>query len=227
MGQIAAFFDMDHTITWKNSGLSSVQYARKHEMVPLGFLLLGILKIGLYRLSLLNIEEWYERNMRLLSGLSLADMDRFSQGWFEAAIRKSIYREAVELVRQHQIKGHRLVIISNSPPFFVKPLADALDINEIITSKVEMKDGILTGKLIKPLCYGKGKKEYAFNWANEENIDLSQSYFYTDSFYDIDLLYEVGFPVATNPDRKLRQAALKNNWKVLVFKRETAFLKHR
>jgi hypothetical protein len=92
MGQIAALFDMDHTITWKNAGLSSVQFAHKQGMVPLGFLLLGILKIGLYRMSLLNIDHWYEQNMELLAGLSLSDMDKFSKAWFEAMIRKSIYK---------------------------------------------------------------------------------------------------------------------------------------
>jgi HAD superfamily hydrolase (TIGR01490 family) len=223
MDQIAALFDMDHTITWKNSGLSSLAYARKRGMVPLSFLLLGIVKIGFYRLSLLNIEDWYERNMSLLAGLSLTDMDRFSQGWFESMIRKSIYKDALKLIQHHQSQGHRLVVISNSPPFFVRPLADALGINEIITSQVEVKAGFLTGRLIKPLCYGKGKKGYALKWAHEKGIDLSRSYFYTDSFYDIDLLHEVGCPVVTNPDRRLRRAALQNGWKILNFKRESAF----
>jgi HAD superfamily hydrolase (TIGR01490 family) len=223
MDQIAALFDMDHTITWKNSGLSSLGYARKRGMVPLSFLLLGIVKICFYRLSLLNIEDWYERNMGLLAGISLSDIDRFSQGWFETMIRKSIYKDALKLIKYHQSQGHRLVVISNSPPFFVKPLAVALEINEIITSQVEVEADFLTGRLIKPLCYGKGKKEYALKWANEKGIDLSQSYFYTDSFYDIDLLYEVGYPIVTNPDRRLRCAAIQNDWKILDFKKVSAF----
>ena len=223
MSPIAALFDMDHTITWKNAGLSSVQFAYKQGTIPLGFLLLGVLKIGLYRMSLLNIDKWYERNMELLAGLSLSDIDKFSRAWFETMIRKCIYKEAHELIRDHQSKGHRLVVISNSPPFFVRPLADALGIGEIITSQVEMRDDVLTGKLIKPLCYGKGKRDYALSWAKDHGVDLVQSYFYTDSFYDIDLLHEVGLPFATNPDRRLRQEALQNNWKILDFKRESAF----
>ncbi|HPI91808.1 MAG TPA: HAD family hydrolase [Deltaproteobacteria bacterium] len=223
MGKAAAFFDMDHTITWKNAGLSSVQFARRQGMVPLGFLLTGIVKIALYRLSLLNIEQWYERNMSLLAGLPLEDMDRFSAAWFEAMIRKSIYREAVDLVRSHQERGHHLVVISNSPPFFVKQLALTLGVADIITTQVEAVNGVLTGKLVKPLCYGKGKREYALRWSAQNNIDLSQSYFYTDSFYDIDFLHDVGFPVAANPDRRLRRAALANRWTIMDFRRESAF----
>ncbi len=223
MAQTAAFFDMDHTLTWKNSGLTAVQFARKQGMVPLGFLLLGICKIGLYRLSLLNIDDWYERNMGLLAGLSMQDIEAFSRAWFEDMVRKTIYREAVALIREHRMQGHRVVVISNSPPFFVRPLADALGIGEIITSRVEILDGRLTGRLLKPLCYGRGKRDYAVHWSAEQGVDLSRSYFYTDSFYDIDLLHEVGFPVATNPDRKLLREARKNAWKVVKFKKEPSF----
>lgn len=223
MGNPAAFFDMDHTITWKNAGLTSVQFAHSRGMVPLSFLLTGIVKIALYRLSLWNIEEWYERNMSLLAGLSLEDINRFSAAWFETMIRKAIYREAVDLVCLHREKGHRLVVISNSPPFFVKQLASALGIPDTITTQVEIKNGTLTGNLVKPLCYGKGKRLYALRWSMENNIDLSRSFFYTDSFYDIDFLHDVGFPVATNPDRRLRKTALANGWMIKNFRREPAF----
>ncbi len=223
MSDVAALFDMDHTLIWKNSGLTSVQFARKKGMIPLGFLLKGILKIFFYRLSLMNIESWYERNMEVLAGLTLNDMDRFSGQWFETMVRKSIYQEAVQLIKDHEKRGHRIAIISNSPSFFVKPLAEELGIKDIICTQVEIIDGVLTGKLIKPLCYGKGKKEYAIKWAYNNGIDLLQSYFYTDSYFDIDLMHAVGFPVATNPDHKMRKAARQNNWQILTFKKEAAF----
>ncbi|HOS98738.1 MAG TPA: haloacid dehalogenase-like hydrolase, partial [Deltaproteobacteria bacterium] len=119
MKQIAALFDMDHTLTWKNSGLTAVQFARKQGMVPFDFLLLGIFKIALYRLSLLNIDDWYERNMRLLAGLTMEEIEGFSRAWFEDLVRKAIYRQAVAVIEEHRSLGHRLVVISNSPPFFV------------------------------------------------------------------------------------------------------------
>jgi len=223
MGNTAALFDMDHTITWKNSGLTSVQFARRHGMVPTLFLLKGILKIALYRFSLMNIESWYERNMEMLTGLTLDDMDRFSEQWFQEMVRGVIYREAVDLIRSHKEKGHKIAIISNAPEFFVKPLATTLGIDDIICTRVEIKGSVLTGKLIKPLCYGEGKRGYAVMWARENNVDLGKSYFYTDSFYDIELMKFIGFPIAVNPDRKMKKAALQNSWPVLLFDKVPAF----
>lgn len=223
MGITAAFFDMDHTITWKNSGLSFVKYAREKGLVDTGHLLRSMFKIILYRLSFLNIEHWYEKNMEILSGTNFKEMEAFSSSWFEVTLKRAIYKEAMELINGHRQKGHRLVIISNSPIFFVKPMAELLEIKDIICTRVEVEAGMLTGRIIKPLCYGEGKKMYAQEWASQNGIDLAESYFYTDSYFDMALMKTVGHPVAANPDMRLKKAAISHNWPVLEFARERAF----
>ncbi len=223
MGDSAAFFDMDHTITWENSGLSFVRFAKTRGMISTRHVLKSMFKIVLYRLSLLNIEHWYEKNMEMLSGTKLEDIEAFCTVWFEATLKKSIYQEAFDLIKSHKGTGRRVVIISNSPVFFVKPVAHALQIPDVICSRVEIKNGVLTGKLVKPLCYGEGKRFYAQAWADENRVDLSTSYFYTDSSFDVALMNVVGYPIATNPDMKLRKAALKLQWPILDFKKQSAF----
>lgn len=223
MSVIAALFDMDHTITWENSGLSFVKYARDKGMVNTGHLLKSMVKIILYRLSLLNIEYWYEKNMEILSGTNLKEMEVFCSSWFEATLKRAIYKEAYSLINDHKKKGHRVAIISNSPVFFVKPMAEILEIQDIICTQVEVRDGLLTGRIIKPLCYGEGKRMYAQEWAVRNEIDLSESYFYTDSYFDIALMKIVGYPVATNPDMRLKKAAVSFNWPIRDFTRESAF----
>lgn len=223
MGDIAAFFDMDHTLTWQNSGLSSVRFARKLGLVSAAHLARSMLKIILYRLSVLDIEKWYEKNMSMLSGTPVTDIERFCSLWFDAAMRKAIYREAFDLVHHHRESGHRVAVISNSPPFFVKPVASALGIDDVICTRVELVDGVLTGRLVKPLCYGEGKRFYALEWAGLTGIDLSRSYFYTDSIFDLPLMNTVGHPVAANPDMRLRKAALARGWPIRYFARVSAF----
>jgi phosphoserine phosphatase len=41
------------------------------------------------------------------------------------------------------------------------------------------------------------------------------SYFYSDSINDLPLLEKVSRPVATNPDAKLREHAVNNQWPIL------------
>lgn len=223
MGKGAALFDMDHTITWENSGLSSVRFARQQGLVPAGHLITSIFKIILYRLSVLNIDDWYEKNMEILKGMTIQDMERFDRLWFDASMKRSIHKEALDLIQAHREEGLPVAIITNSPSFLVKPMADILEIPDIICTQVEIEDGMLTGRLVKPLCYGEGKKRYAREWADALGIDLSASFFYTDSFFDLPLLKAVGHPVVVNPDMRLKRAARASGWPVRTFRRESAF----
>lgn len=223
MSRIVAFFDMDNTIIWESSGQSSVRFARRHGLVSRGHLLRGIYKMLLYRLTLLDIEVWYEQSIARLAGLSLADMHRFCEQWYDELVRPTVYKQAVDLVRDHQARGHRVVIISNAPQFFVDPVARALGVEDIICTRVEIEEGRFTGRLIKPLCYGRGKRDYAIAWAAEQGVDLGQAWFYTDSRFDLAMMHIVGHPVATNPDFRLQCVARWNQWPVLNFQKIPAF----
>jgi HAD superfamily hydrolase (TIGR01490 family) len=223
MSTTAALFDMDHTLIWVNSGHSSIVLAKRMGLVSSSQLLTGIYKILLYRLSLLNINEWYETNISTLKGLSIEDMDSFADLWFNTMVKKHLYKEGLELINEHRRKGHRLAIVSNGPEFFVRALARALDVPEIISTRLEIKEGLLTGKLVKPLCYGEGKLRYTLSWAEENDIDLGSSYFYTDSNFDLPVMRFVGHPVAVNPDFRLRRHARINGWPILNFKKISAF----
>jgi len=223
MSKTAALFDMDHTLIWVNSGHSSVVLAKRMGLVSLSHLLTGIYKILLYRLTLLEIDEWYEANISMLKGLSVEDMDLFADLWFKTMVKNHLYKEGVELINEHRRKGHRLAIVSYGPEFFVRALARALDVPEIISTRLEIKEGLLTGRLVKPLCYGEGKLKYTLAWAKENNIDLGSSYFYTDSNFDLAVMSSVGHPVAVNPDFRLKRQAKLNGWPILNFKKISAF----
>ena len=223
MSRVVAFFDMDHTIIWENSGHSSVKLARRHGFVSARHLIKGFLKIILYRLTILDIETWYEQNIAMIAGLTPADMERFAAQWFDELARPTVYKQAYDLVREHQDQGHQVVIISNAPAFMIAPVAKALQVEDIIGTRLEIKDGRFTGRLVKPLCYGKGKRDYAVSWAAERGVDLSRAYFYTDSRFDLALLRVVGHPVATNPDVRLRRLARRHGWTIMDFDRVPAF----
>ena len=53
--------------------------------------------------------------------------------------------------------------------------------------------------------------------AESENIDLSESYAYSDSESDLPMLRAVGHPVAVNPDRELERVAREEGWRIMRF----------
>jgi phosphoserine phosphatase len=86
-----------------------------------------------------------------------------------------------------------------------------------ICTRFEVVDGIFTGRPVEPICYGPGKLHWARIYARERDLDLSTSYFYTDSYTDLAMLQAVACPVAVNPDARLRRHAQKQGWPIERF----------
>ena len=54
-------------------------------------------------------------------------------------------------------------------------------------------------------------------WAAREDIDLAESFAYSDSIYDLPLLSAVGSPAAVNPDPRLTVYAVARGWPIVHF----------
>ena len=70
-----------------------------------------------------------------------------------------------------------------------------------------------------PFVWGRTKADAIAAWASEHGVDLSESWAYSDSYFDASLLASVGHPVAVNPDAQLRITATVRGWPVTHFDR--------
>lgn len=114
---------------------------------------------------------------------------------------------AQQLVARHRDQGDTLLIITATNRFVTGPIAQALDISHLLASEPELLDGRYTGRAVGIPCYQEGKVQRLHAWLKERDISLKGSYFYSDSANDIPLLQEVDYPVAVDPDERLRQFA--------------------
>ena len=129
--------------------------------------------------------------------------------------------EALRLLEQHRHAGRATYIVSASPIELVEPLAKALGMTAGIGTRSAIVDGVYTGELDGPFCYGPGKVEAIEQIARWEGLDLDQCWAYSDSASDLPMLDAVGHPVAVNPDAKLERVAGQRGWPVVVFSKRT------
>jgi putative phosphoserine phosphatase/1-acylglycerol-3-phosphate O-acyltransferase len=122
------------------------------------------------------------------------------------------------LIEAHQKAGHTVAIISSATRYQVMPFARDLGIEHVMNTELEVKEGVFTGEVVHPTCYGEGKAEAARDIAAREEVDLAESYFYTDSHEDLPLLELVGKPRPLNPNRRLAQIAKERSWPVRRFR---------
>jgi putative phosphoserine phosphatase/1-acylglycerol-3-phosphate O-acyltransferase len=122
----------------------------------------------------------------------------------------------------HRSAGRTLVLATTSPYDLVRPLADRLGFDHVVATRYASRvdtAGVLryTGKLDGGFVWATGKLGAVRRWAATQRVDLSDSWAYSDSIFDLPLLCAVGHPTAVNPDLSLLAAATLRRWPVAHF----------
>ena len=216
---VGAFFDVDKTILAENSGTAYLKSLYERGEIDWKEVLLGLGTYLRYKLNLLDIERWVERNGVRFRGRSEASLAQEAGELFRTALLPSVYPEADALVRRHVAQGHLVALVSGATKFVLEPLAAHLGVKHMLCTLLETHEGVFTGRVTRPICFGEGKIYWIQQLIERESIDLARSYFYTDSITDLPLLDLVGHPVVVNPDPLLYRRALARHWPVRFFER--------
>ena len=215
--RIGAFFDMDKTILSENSATLYMRHRYERGEMTRGDLLRGVGNYVKYKLGMLDLRSWTIDMMSEFSGQSEKKLAEEAIAWVEESVLETIYPEAEQLVAEHLAESHVVAIVSGATAFVVRPIAARLGIEHILYTRLEVENGLFTGRVIEPICFEEGKIYWLQQFIDEQGIDLAKSFFYTDSITDLPLLDLVGHPVATNPDPLLYRTAVKRRWPVRFF----------
>ncbi len=214
---VGAFFDVDKTILAENSGTAYLKALYERGEIDWKTVLAGLGSYLRYKLNLLDIERWTERNSGAFAGRSESATSREAAELFRTALLPSIYPEAEARVRWHLAQGHLVALVSGSTKFVLDPIAEHLGVKHLLCTQLETSDGVFTGRVVRPICFGEGKIYWIQQLIEREYLDLARSWFYTDSITDLPLLDLVGHPVIVNPDPLLYRKALQRHWPVRFF----------
>lgn len=221
MARVAAFFDLDGTLLSTSSALLYVKYLRRRpkgptpfDRMPFSALVKALWYQVLYNANRIDVERVVAMATAPLRGHPESRMIELCTQWFRESVEAFIRPEMPGLLGAHRDAGHRICLLTASTPYVAVPLCSHLGIEDWIASRLEVTDGLFTGRPVTPVCFGAGKIHWAAQWALDHDIDLAQSFFYTDSITDLPMLEVVGHPVLVNPDRKLRREGRLRGWPV-------------
>jgi len=215
--QVAALFDFDGTII---AGYSATVFLQdsltRGELTPeeLFELTRALTSFGMGNMgfsALMAVHAQY------LAGKSEKEYVENSEKLFRKKIARLIYPESRRLIEAHRAKGHTIAIISSATPYQVEPAAKDLGITHVYCTNLDVKRGKFTGRVIKPTCFGEGKVDAAVDIAKKAKANLKNSFFYSDSIDDIQLLEHVGRPVTLNPRKRLKQITKERDWPTATF----------
>lgn len=218
-GRVAAFFDMDRTVVLCNTGRVYMRDLRARGEIGLIRMLQVSAVLLRYKLSMIDMNRVMKEAAVGLRGQSEDDMSTRCERLFERDVRPLVSTAAVDAIGSHRRLGHRVVMLTASSQYMVRPLCKHLGIDDYLCTRLTTDRGVFTGECVQPLCYGEGKIFWARDYADRHGIDLSKSYFYTDSYSDLPMLRTVGHRRVVNPDPRLRIHAIRERWPVLSFQR--------
>jgi HAD superfamily hydrolase (TIGR01490 family) len=222
----AAFFDLDRTLIAGSSAFVFARAARDAGYIRIQDFLPDVVRAMKFQLVGSSDESSHSVRDRILSrvgGMNQADLVGLNELVLPELLGL-IRPEARALLDQHHAAGRETWIVSASPIELVEPLAIALGMTGGIGTKGEVDNGVYTGRLDGPFCYGEGKAEAITTLANERGIDLANSWSYSDSMSDIPMMEIVGNAVAVNPDAELATLSRSRGWPVVVFAQRSKML---
>ncbi|MFQ5668069.1 MAG: HAD-IB family hydrolase [Candidatus Binatia bacterium] len=209
---IGAFFDVDRTLIASFSALEFLRDGVWSGLVRPGEFADAVVTATRFQLGQIGFSGFVAGTAGILRGRSEQEFAAAGERIFTERLATAIYPESRALVDAHRRKGHTLALVSAATRYQIDPLARDLGIPHVLATRLQVRQGRFTGKLLRPTCYGMGKARAARALAAAHALDLSRSYFYTDSDEDLPLLDIVGYPRPTNPNRRLARIAAAHGW---------------
>lgn len=137
----------------------------------------------------LDFEAALAERVGLLKGLPVSIFDQvLDQVHFHAG--------AKELVVALHARGYKVGVVSGGFEEIVSRLADQLGLDYYKANRLEVVDGILTGRTVGDIVTKETKVAKLIEWATENGLDLSQTIAMGDGANDLPMIQTAGLGVA-------------------------------
>ena len=156
MNKRIAFFDFDGTITTKDTLLEFIRFCKGDFSFLRGFLWNSPYLIA-FKLRLISNQLAKEKVLQYFFRNTPVDEFQKQCGLFKHQRLPGLIRsKALDEIRILKEKGTDIVVVSASPENWIKEWAGEMNLH-LIASRLEIKDGKITGKITGKNCHGQEK----------------------------------------------------------------------
>jgi len=187
--EVGAFFDFDGTLISRQSlflYFSFLNFTTHSISYKLYYLLLRFLSKFFHKRFKIKAFTFGIRFLSKRELISLSEL--FAKYIFINFINKAVFKRLIS----HNFSGHRVIIVTAALDIYVKYFFSHIPIFSIISTKVEEAADNFTGFMVGDYCIGEVKVKELFKTKYINEIDLSNSFFYTDSKEDLPFTKIIG-----------------------------------
>ena len=184
-----ALFDFDGTLTNRDSFIDFIKFYKGKFSFIIGFVLL-LPVLVLFKLRVLKNSEAKEIVLTyFFKNTPLQAFQEKCNDFGTNVIPGIIKPSALKAIHDHLQKGDRVIIITASAENWLSHWCSNMGV-ELISTQLEVKDGLLTGKILGANCYGMEKILRLKRYLRVE--DYKEIYAYGDSKGDLPMLELAG-----------------------------------
>jgi HAD superfamily hydrolase (TIGR01490 family) len=214
----AAFFDVDGTLVRTNIVHAFAYYAVNDGSWASAALRAATTALSgplLWSLDQVSRKDFNQLFYRYYTGMSEDRLRLLSEDLFEDVLKKAIFPGAYDLIAEAKRSECKVVFCTGALDFSVEPLARHFGADDLIANQMQFVTGKATGRVLPPIVEGAHKARVIRDYCVRHDLELGQSYAYSDSASDYPMLAAVGRPTAVNPDLRLRSLARSYEWPIL------------
>lgn len=168
-----------------------------------------------YLAGKLDVLAYQNFCQEILGRTDTATLDAWHAEFMHDCIEPIILPRGEALIAQHRNAGDYIMMITATNSFITGPIARRLGMDHLIATECGMQNGQYTGQLTGVPSFQAGKITRLNSWLADNQANLLDSHFYSDSHNDLPLLEKVTRAVAVDPDDRLRAIALERGWDVI------------
>ena len=208
-----AIFDIDYTITRKETLMEFYKYIVKNDMKNIKFLPRALFSGAMYGLKVYDEKRVNESFLKFIEGIDEKELAVLTKRFYDERLSSILYDDAVKMIKKLKKEGYMVILISASPEFYVKEFYAIEEVDIIIGTKFAFEGGKFIRQMDGKNCKGGEKVKRLYEVLKDKNIeaDFANSYMFSDSLSDKPLLDLVGKPYLINYKKKHEIEILK--WK--------------
>ena len=208
-----AIFDIDYTITRKESLMEFFKYIVSKDIKNIKFLPRALYSGLMYGIKVYDERKVKECFLKFIENIDEVELANLTKAFYDERLSKILYKDAVEMIKKLKKEGYMVILISASPEFYIKEFYAIKEVDLIIGTKFAFEGGKFIRKMDGNNCKGEEKVRRLNEVLKEKNIkvDFKNSYMFSDSLSDKPLLDLVGKPYLINYKKKHKIEVLK--WK--------------
>ena len=209
-------FDLDNTILNGDSDYAMINYLVHTQALDESAGKQNQIFIADYQRGELDFDAYTTFALSAYIGMTRSEINECMLPFVAKVIEPMINTLALKIIHDHGDRGDAILLASATNELIVRPIAERLDIQNVIGTQVKFINDKCTGEYIPPSALGEGKLQLVQQWMQKNNFDdFSGVTFYSDSINDLPLLEAVDFPKAVNPDAMLEKISLERGWEII------------